>query len=368
LERLQRILASRGVASRRAAEKLIQEGRVSVNGVRVTELGTKADPRRDEIRVDNQVILAQPLRYLILNKPSGYITTVKDERDRWTVMDLINVPERVFPVGRLDRDTEGLLLFTNDGDVANRVMHPRYGLAKEYQVLTRTRPTPQQLERIRRGIVIDGRRIIPQEVRLLRESADGIIITITVQEGIFHLVRRIMDVAGIEVERLRRARIGPLSISGLRIGEWRDLTTGEQGTLFEALRLGEDQAAREADRPIRIRSSGAQPPANPLWKRPKRPGDEPEPERKPNVPRYRKPSRTEREAAERGEPIAERQVRPESERDEQPTRERSRRPADRTERPARPERPQRGRPRRAGGEREDNRRGSSGRPPRRRVP
>lgn len=360
MERLQRILASRGVASRRAAEELIREGRVAVNGIVVTELGTKADPQSDEIRVDNQVLRPQALRYLILNKPTGYITTMSDERGRWTVMDLIKVSERVFPVGRLDRDTEGLLLFTNDGDVANRVMHPRYGLAKEYHVLTRTKPSPQQMARIRAGIVIDGRRIVPEEIRLLRESADGVIITITVHEGIFHLVRRIMDVAGIEVLRLRRARIGPISITGLRIGEWRDLTPGEQSTLFEALHLDEDAAARSANRPIRIRASAPQAPANPLWKRPKRAEDQPEP--KPNVPRYRKPSRTEREAAERPQPVAERAERTENERDDRPKRERNRRRNDR------PEGPERGRHRRSGGEREDNRRRSSGRPPRRRLP
>ena len=360
MERLQRILASRGVASRRAAEELIREGRVAVNGIVVTELGTKADPQRDEIRVDNQVLRPQALRYLILNKPTGYITTMSDERGRWTVMDLIKVSERVFPVGRLDRDTEGLLLFTNDGDVANRVMHPRYGLAKEYHVLTRTKPSPQQMTRIRSGIVIDGRRIVPEEIRLLRETADGVIITITVHEGVNHLVRRVMDVAGIEVLRLRRARIGPISIAGLRIGEWRDLTPGEQSTLFEALHLDEDAAARSVDRPIRIRASAPQAPANPLWKRPKRAEDEPEP--KPNVPRYSKPSRTEREAAERRQPVAERADRTENERDDRPKRERNPRRSDR------PEGPERGRHRRSGGEREDNRRRSSGRPPRRRLP
>jgi 23S rRNA pseudouridine2605 synthase len=358
---LQRILASRGVASRRAAEQLIRDGRVRVNGAVVTELGTKADPQRDEIRVDNQILRPQALRYLIMNKPTGYITTMSDERGRWTVMDLINVAERVFPVGRLDRDTEGLLLFTNDGDVANRVMHPRYGLAKEYHVLTKTRPTAQQMERIRSGIVIEGRRIVPQEIRLLRESADGIIITITVHEGIFHLVRRIMDVAGMEVERLRRARIGPVSLAGLRLGEWRDLTPGEQSSLFEALHLDEDAAARNLDRPIRIRASGPQAPANPLWQRPKRAGDKPEPA--PNVPRYKKPSRTEREAAE--QTTTERPRRAETERDVKPDRQRPQRRADRTERP---ERPERGRNRRSGGQREDNRRGSTGRSPRRRVP
>ena len=358
MERLQRILASRGVASRRAAEILITEGRVAVNGVTVTELGTKADAHRDEIRVDNQVLKRQALRYLILNKPTGYITTMNDERGRWTVMDLIKVAERVFPVGRLDRDTEGLLIFTNDGDVANRVMHPRYGLAKEYHVLTRTRPTSQQIARIREGIVIDDRRIVPQEIRLLRESTDGIIVTITVTEGIFHLVRRIMEVAGIEVDRLRRARIGPISIAGLRIGQWRDLTPGEQSSLFEALHLDEDAAARNIDRPIRIRASGAQGPANPLWRRPRRAEDKPAP--KPNVPRYKKPSREEREAAAEGR-VIERPERVENERDDRPKRERNQKRAER------PEHQERGRHRRSGGERENNRRRTSGRPPRRGV-
>jgi 23S rRNA pseudouridine2605 synthase len=267
-------------------------------------------------------------------------------------MDLVNVPERVFPVGRLDRNTEGLLLFTNDGDVANRVMHPRYGLAKEYQVLTRTRPMPQQLNRIRAGIVIDGRRIVPEEVRLLRESADGVILTITVHEGIYHLVRRIMEVAGIEVERLRRARIGPISIAGLRVGEWRDLTTGEQETLFEALRLDDEALARQASRPIKIRNRGPQAPANPLWRRPK----------------------NRAEADEQVDGL-------ETTADERDTGRRSydRRDGERSGRRERGERPQRtgrrersgppprDRNRRSGRGRQDDRRGSSGRPPRRGV-
>src|ERR671915_1018194 len=230
-ERLQRVLAAAGVASRRKAEELIQSGRVTVDGRVVTQLGTRVDPRRARIQVDGKPVRRQPFRYVLLNKPSGFITTTSDERDRRTVMELLPAEPRLVPVGRLDRDTEGLLLFTNDGEVANRVMHPRYGLAKEYHVLTRSRPSPQQLSRIRSGIVIDGRRIVPEEVRLLRESADGVILTITVHEGIHHLVRRIMEVAGIEVERLRRARIGPISIAGLRVGEWRGPPHGGRGGL-----------------------------------------------------------------------------------------------------------------------------------------
>lgn len=351
MERLQRILASRGVASRRAAEELIREGRVKVNGAVVTELGTKADPKSDEIRVDNQILRQQPLRYLILNKPTGYITTMNDERGRWTVMDLIRVPERVFPVGRLDRATEGLLIFTNDGDVANRIMHPRYGLAKEYHVLAKTRPTTAQTNRIRGGVVIDGKRIVPEEFRLLRETSEGFMLTITVHEGMYHLVRRIMEIAGIEVLRLRRARIGPISIQGLSLGEWRDLTTGEQNMLFEALHIDDETIARNAERPIKVRPTGAHGPANQLWTKPKRPEDKPAP--KPNVPYYKKPSRTEREAAERAQTIADGPSRTENEQYDKPKRDQGK-----PKRTNRSDESQRDRDRRSSRKRKDDPRGS----------
>lgn len=151
MERLQRILSQRGVASRRKAEELITAGRVKIDGQVVTTLGTKADPLHAEIRVDGKLLRPQLPRYILLNKPSGYITTMKDERDRWTVMDLVQTRERVYPIGRLDRDTEGLLLFTNDGEVANRVMHPRYELDKEYHVATTIRPTEATMQRVRSG-------------------------------------------------------------------------------------------------------------------------------------------------------------------------------------------------------------------------
>ena len=240
MERLQRILAARGVASRRAAEELITAGRVSVDGKVVTELGTRADPVRSTIRVDGKLLKVQRPRYILLNKPRGYITTTKDERDRRTVMDLVQVPERVYPVGRLDRDTEGLLLLTNDGDVANRVMHPRYGLEKEYHVLTLSRPTEATLQRLRAGVTIEGKRIVPEEIRIQRETAEGLILKAVVHEGIHHLVRRMMDEVGIPVERLRRVRLGPLSVSGIQPGVWRELSHGELTTLLEALHL--DQA------------------------------------------------------------------------------------------------------------------------------
>jgi pseudouridine synthase len=241
-ERLQRVLASRGVASRRASEDLIRAGRVSVNDRVVTELGTRVDPVNDQIRVDGKVLRRQKPRYLMLNKPSGFITTVKDERQRWTVMDLVDVPERVYPVGRLDRDTQGLLLLTNDGTVANRVMHPRYGLTKEYHVITSTRPTDMQLLKLNDGIWVNGRLVEPDEARLLRETREGIVLRVVLHEGLYHVVRSMMETVGIEVVKLRRVRLGPLMIQGIPPGAWRDLTPGELSQLFEAVGLPQDEA------------------------------------------------------------------------------------------------------------------------------
>jgi 23S rRNA pseudouridine2605 synthase len=250
MERLQRILSARGVASRRKAEEMITAGRVSVDGQIVTELGVKADPVRSEIRVDGVQLKAQSPRYILLNKPRGYITTTKDERDRWTVMDLVEIKERVYPVGRLDRETEGLLLLTNDGDVANRVMHPRYELEKEYHVITTKRPSDTTMQHVRSGVRIDGKKVVPSEFRILRESREGLILTISIHEGINHVVRKIMETAKITVERLRRIRVGPLTLTGLPLGAWRDLTPGERATLFEAIGLGADKGRAPAERSI----------------------------------------------------------------------------------------------------------------------
>ena len=264
LERLQRVIASRGVSSRRQAEEMIRAGRVVVDGAVVTQLGTKVDPRTAEIRVDGRLLRPQAMRYVMLNKPSGYITTTADERDRQTVMELVPVRERLYPVGRLDRDTEGLLLLTNDGDVANRVMHPRYGLAKEYTVLTPARPAESVLAKVRRGIVVDGKEIVPEELRIFRETRDGVLLTITVHEGLNRLVRKIMDEAGIPVTRLRRVRIGPLDLGSIPLGTFRDLTPGELTSLLQALRLDrgdENGLARPVTRggPLR-RPDGARSP------------------------------------------------------------------------------------------------------------
>ena len=241
-ERLQRVLSQRGVASRRVGEQMMLDGRVQVNGRVITELGTRVNPNRDEIRVDGKVLRPQPPRYIMLNKPTGFITTVSDERDRWTVMDLVDVRERVYPVGRLDRATQGLILLTNDGDLTHRVMHPRYRIDKEYLVFTDARPSESQLQRLRDGIAIDGRKIVPEEVRLFRETAEGIAVRIVIHEGLYHVVRRMMEAVGISVTRLRRTRLGPLRIQGIPTGAWRDLTPGELVQLYQAVGLPEEDA------------------------------------------------------------------------------------------------------------------------------
>lgn len=249
-ERLQRILASAGVASRRKAEDLIRSGRVTVDGKVVTQLGSKFIPQDVAIRVDGRPIRRRPFRYVIVNKPSGFITTTSDERGRRTVMELVSGPERLFPVGRLDRKTEGLLLFTNDGEVANRVMHPRYGLAKEYEVLTPERPSDKSMQQVRAGIQLDGKVITPEEFRIVRETTDGVLLTIVIHEGLNRVVRRMMEVAGIPVERLRRVRVGPLSIAGIPRGAQRDLSDGEVQSLLQAVHLQRDPKVSPARKPL----------------------------------------------------------------------------------------------------------------------
>lgn len=237
MERLQRIIASHGIASRRAAEQLILDGKVRVNGKVVRELGTKADPTVDRIEVNGALLNPQRLRYIMLDKPSGYITTVSDERDRRTVMDLVDVKERVYPVGRLDRETEGLLLLTNDGTLANRITHPRYELDKEYQILTHLRPSDATMGAIRKGVKVDGTLVVPSEFRILRETAEGILLKLVIHEGLNRVVRKMMDQYDIEIVRLRRTRVGPISLAGLKVGQWRELRASEVAGLYEAVGL-----------------------------------------------------------------------------------------------------------------------------------
>jgi pseudouridine synthase len=239
LERLQKIISSAGIASRRSAETLIAQGRVSVNGRTITELGTKADPAADDIRVDGRRV-RQPSRrrYILLNKPRGYITSRSDPQRRPTVMDLLHargVRDAVYPVGRLDFDSEGLLLLTSDGDLAARLTHPRHEIEREYEVQVLGVPDERQLRRLERGILIDGRKTAPAQVTLRKviEKAGGAqaLLSLTLHEGRNQQIRKMCEAVGHPVVRLRRVRIGPIRDTGLRPGEFRDLTPREIGVL-----------------------------------------------------------------------------------------------------------------------------------------
>lgn len=227
-ERLQKVLARAGVDSRRAVEEMILAGRVTVNGQVCTILGTKVDPERDTVAVDGRPI---PRRiqnvYLVLNKPAGYITTVRDPENRPTVMDLMPRDSRIYPVGRLDANSEGLLLFTNDGEFANRLAHPRYSFEKEYHVVVPGAVRPGDLEALRQGVMIDGCRTSPARVEVLRSVGGVTWLSITIHEGRNRQVRRMLLALGYRVERLIRVRIGPLRLGSLPRGAFRHLTPRE---------------------------------------------------------------------------------------------------------------------------------------------
>jgi len=208
------------------------QGRVMVNGVTVRELGTKADPGRDDIRVDGRRIkIAQHHRYLLLNKPRGYVTTRSDPERRPTVIDLLKgVEEYVYPVGRLDFDSEGLLILTNDGDLAAHLTHPSHEVPRVYEVQVLGVPDEHDLERLRRGIMLEGRRTQPADIRVVKPG----LLLITIREGRNRQVRKMCEAIGHPVDRLRRVAIGPLKDARLKPGYWRDLTPEEVSKLQRA--------------------------------------------------------------------------------------------------------------------------------------
>ncbi len=251
--RLQKILSMAGVSSRRAAETLIREGRVSVNGQVARVPGAKADPDRDEVRVDGRRIRpeADP-RYLLLNKPRGYVTTRRDPEGRRTVMDLLHgVGGYVYPVGRLDYDSEGLLLLTSDGDLAARLTHPGCGIEREYHAIVRGAPSPDSLDQLRRGVSIDGRRTAPAGVRrgqtLGRGTTQSTVVTLTLREGRNRQVRKMCARIGHPVRRLTRTRMGPIRLTGLGPGQWRQLTRAE----IDALKKATESAAHSRHSAVR---------------------------------------------------------------------------------------------------------------------
>jgi len=234
LERLQKIIAHAGFASRREAETMIREGRVTVNGKVVTELGTKADAARDHVKVDGKLIThAEAHRYILLYKPKEVMTTVEDPQGRKTVIDLIKgVRERIYPVGRLDFHSEGLILLTNDGDLAFKVSHPKHGSVKTYHVKVRGVPEERLIDKLQRGITIDGKRTLPCEISRMkttgrRDDEGNSWFEVLLREGRTQQIRKMFQAVGHPVSKLRRVAIGPISDPKLTPGDWRELTARE---------------------------------------------------------------------------------------------------------------------------------------------
>lgn len=240
LERVQKLLAQAGISSRRRAEQLIREGRVTVNG-RPVKLGDSARSGKDIIAVDGERIGPGPEKklYLALHKPRGFVTTMEDERGRKCVAELVkDVPGRVYPVGRLDKDSEGLLLMTNDGGFANAVAHPSTHVAKTYRVTLRPGISEEQLIKLSTGIELDGRRTAPAKARVLEQQPGRAVVEIVLYEGRNREIRRMCEFLGLEVARLKRTAVGPVRLSLLPQGKYRELTKEDVSGLLAESRRG----------------------------------------------------------------------------------------------------------------------------------
>jgi len=264
-ERLQKIIAHAGVASRREAEQMIRTGRVTLNGRVVTELGTKADAERDHIKVDGKLITrAEPHRYILLYKPKEVMTTVEDPEGRTTVIDLIRgVRERIYPVGRLDYQSEGLVLLTNDGDLAFKVAHPTHGSVKTYNVKVRGVPDQRLIEKLERGITLEGKRTLPCEISRIRttgrnDDEGNSWFEVKLREGRTHQIRKMFQAVGHPVSKLKRVAIGPISDPKLTPGFWRELTTNEVRMLSRT----QEARPRRMARPRSRKKSASKRPAN----------------------------------------------------------------------------------------------------------
>ncbi|HZU04854.1 MAG TPA: pseudouridine synthase [Chloroflexota bacterium] len=240
-QRLQKVLAHAGVASRRAAERLVVEGRVAVNGAVVRTLGTRVDPERDVLTVDGRPVRVdvRPV-YVLLHKPRGVVSTARDERGRPTVLDLVRVEQRVYPVGRLDADSEGLLLLTNDGELAYRLTHPRHAVPKEYHVLVRGQVSERALARLRAGVRLPEAQRLDMALRaradavaVLGREKTGTWLCLVLHQGWKRQIRRMLAAVGYPVERLIRVRIGGLTLGNLPVGHWRVLSPAEVARALE---------------------------------------------------------------------------------------------------------------------------------------
>jgi 23S rRNA pseudouridine2605 synthase len=236
--RLQKYLARSGLGSRRRCEELIREGRVTLNGKVVDRMGVRLDPRRDQVAVDGiPVNTTEPLRYFMLNKPAGYVSTLQDPQGRPTIRDILPQGIRLFPVGRLDLDSRGLVLVTNDGHLANRIMHPRFGIDKGYVVVVEGKLDRYALRKLRSGVELEEGVTAPARVRHLGGGEGLEVLEIVIHQGWKRQVRRMCRAVGLEVRDLVRNRIGPLTLSDLPEGSWRELSSGEVEGLFRALGL-----------------------------------------------------------------------------------------------------------------------------------
>ncbi len=239
--RLQKFMADCGVASRRKSEELIEAGKVKVNGHPV-HIGDKVNPKKDIVTVKGKKInKVEKLVYIALNKPRGYVTTVSDERGRKTVMDLVDVEERVYPVGRLDKDSEGLIILTNDGSFANALMHPKHNYAKVYRVTVRPKVDDGMLYKLRNGIEIDGRKTAPCEVSVITEEEGRVVLEFILREGRNRQIRKMCEAVGLEVARLKRISIGPIKLGMLQTGKYRMLSENDVKKLLRSASPGESE-------------------------------------------------------------------------------------------------------------------------------
>lgn len=239
--RLQKYMAQCGVASRRKCEEMIKSGQVTINGEVVRDMGVKIDPSHDRVFVNGKRIsLEENYVYIMLNKPRGYITTVKDQYNRPTVMDLVkDISERIYPIGRLDYESEGLLLLTNDGNIAFHLTHPRHQIDKEYVVRVEGCPSSEDIDKLRNGIDIGGFITSPAQVDLIRKNKQTSLIRITIKEGKNRQVRRMFDAIGHPVIYLKRIRIGNIKLGNLELGKWRHLTNRELEALKDLIMSNE---------------------------------------------------------------------------------------------------------------------------------
>lgn len=267
-QRIQKVLAEQGVCSRRAAEQLIRDGRVQLNG-RPVGLGDKMDTERDVVSVDGQRVFVPRKTekyYYMLHKPRGYLTTTSDDRGRKTVMELMDdVPVRVFPVGRLDKDSEGLLILTNDGEFANLMMHPSHGVSKLYRVTVRPHASEEQIIQLTDGVVLDdGTKTRPAVIRVVTDEPERTVLEMTIREGKNRQIRRMCEAVGLDVIRLRRTALGAVRLGMLQPGRYRELTQQEVKALRTAAQRGkaaaqiekntQAHAARRAQRPHGVRA------------------------------------------------------------------------------------------------------------------